>query len=197
MKMLSFVFAVMATHVAAEAMKPVLSIEAMKPNRSLCELDDNTLLLEIMQGDWVERGAISIESETLSVTEPVDGEMYIFATLIQSNAVFGTYQFDQANLRRGQVYDVDQVDDLLETAEVEWIADEVSLTPCGPDGLPQVSADLFELSVDEGPIADRDVVGRVTVLPYFANKMVILVEAELRGDWGIAYLTAATLMTRE
>lgn len=178
MKMLSFVLAMMATQVASEAMQPVLTIEAIEPGRSLCGLDNDTLLLAVMQGDWAERGAISIESETLSVTEPVDGNMVIYSTFIQSDAVFGTYQFDQGPLMRGQVYNVDQVDDLLETAEVAWIADEVSLTPCGPEELPQVSAELYELGVGEGQSADRDVTGRVTVLPYFSDKMVILVEAQ-------------------
>jgi len=99
-----------------------------------------------------------------------------------------TLESDSAFMRDiGPVYDVDGVDDILETVEAEWIADAVSQTPCGPRQLLQLTAD-----VDMGEQGG----GAVTFIPYFSNQLVMISEVEIEGDWGIAFVTEAALLTR-
>ena len=85
------------------------------------------------------------------------------------------------------VYDVDGVDDILATAEVDWIADHVSAPPCGPETLPQFTGTFA---------SGDDVEGRVTLVAYFTDAVILIVEAELKGDWGLAFATTASLMRR-
>ena len=83
-------------------------------------------------------------------------------------------------------YSVDHVDDILETVEAEWIADAVSETPCGPEDLLQLTAPL-----DLPP----RMAGTVTLIPYFSDRVVIIAEVEMRGDWGLGFVTMAALLT--
>jgi hypothetical protein len=78
------------------------------------------------------------------------------------------------------------LDDILDTVDAAWIADEVSGTTCGPEELPQLTAS-YELS--------EALNGRLTVIPYFSDRAVLILEAEWRGDWGIAFITLAALLT--
>ena len=100
----------------------------------------------------------------------------------------GCFETSKATTHQDPIYDVDGVDDILETTGSEWIADAVSLTPCGPDGLLQPTADFA---------FDELVTGQVTVIPYFSDSMLMIVEARLRGDFGVAFITTSTLMTRD
>ena len=157
---------------------------------SFCGVTDEAAVLDALQGHWVRAGATSIESVSISEVSPVSwpaefgrtGEVdawEVTTAFAISDVVLG---FD------GPIYDVDGVDDILETTGSEWIADAVSLTPCGPDGLLQPTADFA---------FDELVTGQVTVIPYFSDSMLMIVEARLRGDFGVAFITTSTLMTRD
>ena len=153
---------------------------------SLCGVTDTGAVLNAIDGAWVAEGAISIETETLSVTEPFE-----LAAIVTQDATLSAgllsngYPIPLEDL--GAVYDVDQVDDMLDTVEAVWIADAVSETLCGPEGLLQLSG---VISGAEGHI------GTVTLLPYFSDRIVVITEYELKGDWGIGFVTSAGLLVR-
>ena len=88
----------------------------------------------------------------------------------------------------GPVYDVDAVDDMLATVEADWIADAVSLTPCGPDDLLQLSTVIDVQDVAQGTL---------TIIPYFTDQIVMISEVEVTGDWVIAFVTEVGLLTPE
>lgn len=153
---------------------------------SLCGVTDEAAVFAALQGDWNVSGSVSLETETLSVTRPNEGtaafrEDFVVVEIIEDGT--GT----TGNLATvGQVYDVDQVDDILETVEAEWIADDLSLTPCGPEGLLQLSSQVEEFGN----------LSRLTVLPYFDDQILVISESERKGDWGLAFVTFAGLLTR-
>lgn len=164
---------------------------------SLCGEMDRQVLLDALAGEWQTLGLISIDSEIFSLLENVHGN-----ALLEESGRFSSKESPIEGERPsvyvdensvifqdlGQVYDVDQVDDMIETVEADWIADEVSMTPCGPEGLLQLSTPVT--IVDE-------VQSTLTLLPYFTDKIVVISEEEAKGEWGIAYVTKVTLLTRE
>lgn len=155
---------------------------------SLCGVTDAAVVFGHLQGDWTLTGAISVETETLSVVEVTNGT----AQFMQDRAVILTHDGGAGIAVSlgllGAAYDVNGVDDILETVEAEWIADAVSTTPCGPDGLLQLSATSN---------ANENETSRVTVVPYFSDKVVVIIESELTGDWGLGFITIAALLIPE
>ncbi|WP_220750719.1 hypothetical protein [Jannaschia sp. AI_61] len=93
-----------------------------------------------------------------------------------------------ANLVPGAL-DVDAVDALLETTDHEDAADLLSDTPCGPGDLPQ-----FVASVTVS--AEIEVEARVTVIAYFTDRLLSVVEMTGRSDEAFLYVTMTTLLTR-
>ena len=163
---------------------------------SLCQVWNVDVVQQAMAGQWSTRGAISIESVILSTTENTTGRVVIspsgqFSSVsVVEEAAIPDVTLDQDSTFMsdiGPVYDVDGVDDILETVEAEWIADAVSETPCGPRELLQLTA-----SVDMGEQGG----GAVTFIPYFEDQIVMISEVEIVGDWGIAFVTEAALLTR-
>ena len=153
---------------------------------SLCGVTAQEALPQII-GAWTYEGAVSVETETLSIVEPDTGRAIVGGDGSFAAPPVSRWIAAPVDLRGEVVYDVDQVDDLLETVEAAWIADAVSLTPCGPEGLPQLTAEFM----------NEELTGQVTLLPYFTDLSVMIVEAELRGEWGLAFITTAALMTRQ
>lgn len=153
---------------------------------SLCGVTDEAAVFGALQGEWALSGSVSLETETLSVTRPNEGvatfRRDFFVVDIVEDGIGTTGNLVAA----GQAYDVDQVDDILDTVEAEWIADNLSLTPCGPEGLLQLSSLVEEFGN----------LSQLTVLPYFDDQMLVISESERKGDWGLAFVTFAGVLTR-
>jgi hypothetical protein len=157
---------------------------------SLCGWTDEADIRAAMVGIFTQEGAMSIETETLSVTQAIEDSDVVLdpAGWVMLPMVENWLGHGLETALSGVIYDVDGVDDLLAAVEAEWIADAVGDTSCGPEDLPQVSG-VFGTG--------EDVSGRVTVIPYFSDRMVLLTQTEVRGDWGLAFLTTAVLLTRQ
>jgi len=154
---------------------------------SLCGVTDPQAVFDAVQGTWVGRGSINVETETLSATE--EPNQMVLAITPAGGLIFDPQAGGSTPLAleaEGIVYDVDQVDDILETVEAEWIADDVSLTPCGPEGLLQLTVAI--------PLAEGETAS-VILLPYFSDRLVMIGEREMRGDFGLAFVTMAALLT--
>ncbi len=155
--------------------------------QSLCNVQAGPELIHSLSGDWTLEGATSVETETISIVVP-ETESAIITDGTFAADVIDRWTGEPLTLEPGQVYDVDAVDDMLETAEVDWIADAVSLTPCGPEALPQMTG-IF----DNGDA----LTGQATLIPYFADQIVLIVEVETIGTAGLAFLTTAALLSRQ
>lgn len=151
---------------------------------NLCDVADPDAVITSLAGQWDRVGALSVESEILSGTNAVEGTVILSETGLfaaeETLALGGAVQMVPADQR----VDVDRVDDLLDTAEVPWIADAVSETRCGPESLPQFSADLKTGALD----------GQITLIAYFSDRIVMLTEFQAKGEWGLAFVTSASLL---
>lgn len=161
---------------------------------SLCGVEDFDRVQTVLTGTWVQSGASSIETETLSVVQPID-EAAAVEVRADGGLIWATtdqWLGGALSLEpRSVPYDVDAVDDLLTTTDSDWIADAVGDTPCGPGDLPQLSG-AFRVASD----AQQDAItGTVTLVPYFSDRVVLLAQIELRGEWGLGFLTTAALLT--
>ena len=163
---------------------------------SLCDLNDLDELRATLAGEWAAMGRTSVEATTLSVVQEttgfavIDADGRIASQDVAAHAPMPLVFIDGSSptLEVAQEpYDVDHVDDLLETVEAEWIADELSLTPCGPEELLQMSVPI---------VPTEDITVQVTLLPYFEDQFLLLSEGEVKGAWGIAFITKAALFTR-
>ncbi len=154
---------------------------------SLCDVGGG--IIPRLAGVWDGTVAMSVETEALSVT---DEGLPVLSVLFDDGR-FGTAWMqdivgagETVTLSRSDgTYDVDGVDDLLETAEADWMADALSDTPCGPEALPQLRG-----AVDYAP----DLTGDLTLIAYFDDRILMLAELEYRGDWGVAFVIAAALL---
>ncbi|MCF2872726.1 hypothetical protein L0664_16770 [Octadecabacter sp. G9-8] len=162
---------------------------------SLCQVWNVDVVQNAIAGQWSTRGATSIESVIFSTTENTVGQVVISsagqfasASVVEGAAIPDvTLESDSAFMFDiCPVYDVDGVDDILDTVEADWIADAVSGTPCGPRDLLQLTA-----TVDMGEQGG----GAVTFIPYFDDQIVMISEVEIVGDWGIAFVTEVALLT--
>lgn len=164
--------------------------------QSLCDQRDPAKVMEALVGLWRGDVAVSVETETVSATEVMDAGRH----WMREDGGFVTYLIagwteapvDLA-LSEAPIYDVDGVDDLLETTSREVFADLLSDTPCGPETLPQMTGQFVsDLAEGEGSVT-----GAVTLIGYFEDRVLMLVEAELTGDWGLGFVTATALLTPE
>jgi hypothetical protein len=85
-------------------------------------------------------------------------------------------------------YDVDRVDDVLDTTESGELADLLSDTQCGPEALPQVQVVLPEF---EGGIT---VFGTITLVPYFDDRVLEISELTLKSDETVLFMTETVLL---
>ncbi len=191
MKYIVIFLGLMCTPVLAEMAPLDLLIVEPIASESLCGVTDETAVLRAISGVWYSDGGTSVESETLSVIEVQKSSAAIYP---QGNFSFDldmSAQGPNVLAAGGVVYNVDQIDDILETVEAEWIADAVSLTPCGPEDLLQLS---MQLKLDPNPSGPNST-GTVTLIPYFNDKVLMISEVEMRGEWGLAFMTMAALLT--
>lgn len=154
---------------------------------SMCGWDDIGEIRAALAGDWVYDGAGSIVTASLDDRGTLDGgaEITEDGNVIVDDITFTLMPSLRPELG-GVVYNVDQVDDILDSVDADWIADAVSGTPCGPEGLPQLTA----------PYEITDALnGALTLLPYATDQVVLILEAEWRGDWGIAFVTLGMLLS--
>ena len=156
---------------------------------SLCGEADAEALLSRLAGAWQGAPRVSIETETLSVVR--EGEVESHALGAEGGFVTPLVEgFTGAPvmlaLSATPVQDVDGVDDLLDTVEAADLADLLSDTPCGPEALPQFTGRFA---------VPGQVSGEVTLIAYFDDRVLMLTEAELTGDWGLAFTTTAVLLT--
>jgi len=156
--------------------------------QNLCNERDEGRIAEILSGVWMHSGAGSFVTASDDAVGPVSGEIQIDAAGELNWAELTGVLLPAVTPVLGDMgYDVDGVDDLLATTEAEWIADELSDTLCGPAELPQLIA-RYEFS--------EDLSGQVTLIPYFEDRVLAILEAEWVGEWGIAFVTITTLMAR-
>ena len=155
---------------------------------SLCGRTDAAVLLQTLAGAWDGTGGVWVETETVSSGETLESSAaYLGGNGLLDLAFLEGLGAGAVEVKLAPTYDVDQIDDFLTTTESDWIADELSDTPCGPEALPQ-----FTGEVDEGP----DLTGTATVVAYFDDRALLVLDLETRGDWGYAEVTVTTLLTR-
>lgn len=160
---------------------------------NLCDVTDPSRLADLA-GTWAGAQAISLEGLDSSrqrsvpdhgVTLAVDaaGGLSIGSEFIDS--VTGT-RLPLAPLRPVP-YDVDRVDDVLDTTGAEDVADLLSDTRCGPEALPQLVA---RLSAGDAVTVE----GTITLIPYFSDRMLQITQVELQSGAALIYLTATALL---
>jgi len=144
--------------------------------------------LDELQGQWISDIAISLESETLSVTEVEEKSVTSILAGALRTPLIARIAGPDATVSltlQDTFYDVDGVDNMLDTTDSAWIADSLSDTPCGPESLMQFSGLLVVAGANTG---------RVTVIPYFTDRVLLIAELEMRGDFGLAFVTATGLL---
>ena len=158
---------------------------------SLCGETDLTRLSKTLAGDWERRAQVNLESETLSILRQTAPER---VTLTAAPAI-ATDFIDSLigaplslSLAEGTAYDVDAVDDMLDTTESAEFADVLSDTPCGPEDLPQLQGTLIKT---DGISA----AGTVTLIPYFSDRILEITELELKSEGALIFMTATALLT--
>ena len=175
----------------ASALVLTLFATPASAGESLCDWHDQERVLAALTdqsaGDFAGDISVQIEAETVSTTKAFeDNRATLTAEGVLSDAFLGDLVRDPIALTLGApIYDVDAVDDLLWTAETEWIADAVSMTPCGPEALPQLSGAF---------VGGEGLEGRVTLIPYFTDKIVMIFEIDYSGEWGLSEITGTALM---
>ena len=156
---------------------------------SLCDRSDAAALLALLSGSWTGAVEVWVEADTISTGRDVpEGGVVLGGNGLLDSAFLDGLGAGPVPLTLGQVYDVDGVDDLLDTTESAWMADDLSDTPCGPEALPQFSG-----TIDAGP----DLTGTATLIAYFDDRVLMLYDLEARGDWGFAEVTGSSLLSRE
>lgn len=162
--------------------------------QSLCDVTDPDRIAAVLQGVWTQQGSVSIETETLSVTQGLNPQdrVDVSQTLDLRWPLTDQWLREALPLIATTPMDVDTVDDLLTTVDADWIADAVGDTRCGPENLPQYAA-TFDTGMATG---DDTLSGTITLIPYFEDRVVLLAQIEMRGAWGLGFVTAASLLTR-
>lgn len=157
--------------------------------RNLCGVAGREEVLAAIAGTWEAEEAISLESETRSLmrhparaTEVVTAEGRLETGFLEDIAGGSV----ALGLAEPPPYDVDRVDDVLETTESAGFADPLSETRCGPKDLPQLVATL--------DMAEAE--GTVTLIAYFDDRMLRITEFTLRGEGAVIFMSAAALLTR-
>ncbi|WP_136441463.1 hypothetical protein [Pacificoceanicola onchidii] len=143
-------------------------------------------------GAWQREGTASIVNETTDVVRPSADYVTDFMANGQiANAFFDgvTGEALPAELKDPRPYDVDLVDDMLDTTGRADLADDLSDTLCGPEQLPQLSVTLN--LADAG---DFQVIGTVTYIPYFDDRILEIGRLELKSDETILFMTETALL---
>ncbi|QFU08310.1 hypothetical protein PARPLA_02908 [Rhodobacteraceae bacterium THAF1] len=158
---------------------------------SLCGETDAARLNAVLAGEWDREAHIQLESETLSILRQTAPEI---VTLGADGTLQTAFIDDQIGsslplmLAHDTPYDVDAVDDMLDTTETPEFADILSDTPCGPEDLPQLQGMLPET---EG----MSVAGTITLIPYFDDRILEITELELKSEGALIFMTATALLT--
>ena len=161
---------------------------------SLCKQPATPEVLETLVGSWSREGAISLFNETMDQlkTVPQEARAYQIAPDLTLNSTYIDNVAGAPQPIRGlevPAYDVDGVDDLLETVARADLADILSDTPCGPETLPQWQVVLMEQDA-----AGISVAVTMTVIGYFSDRLLMLTEAELKSDAAVIFMTEAMLL---
>ena len=158
---------------------------------SLCGERDVARLNAQLAGQWDRTAHISLENETLSMLRQTEPEV---VTITGAGALITGFIDDQTGgplplvLQDAAAYNVDAVDDMLDTTETSHFADILSDTPCGPEDLPQLQGTLLQA---DGMSAS----GTVTLIPYFDDRILEITELELRSEAALIFMTATALLT--
>lgn len=156
-----------------------------------CDVTDPAVVYARLAGSWVREGSMSVEGSTTSFVRPAR----MFATEIDKDGLFHSGFVDSLmgeevalTWAAPKPYDVDRVDDVLDTTESGELADLLSDTQCGPEALPQVQVVLPEF---EGGIT---VFGTITLVPYFDDRVLEISELTLKSDETVLFMTETVLL---
>ncbi|MFY0660176.1 MAG: hypothetical protein JXR15_06765 [Shimia sp.] len=171
---------------AVAALTPVAAVAD-----GYCGVSDPAVVYERLAGSWVREGSTSVEGSVTSFVRPAR----MFATEIDADGLYHSGFVDslvgeEVALRWAEPkpYDVDRVDDVLDTTERADLADLLSDTQCGPAGLPQLQIELPEF---EGGIT---VFGTITLVPYFDDRVLEISELTLKSDETVLFMTETVLL---
>ncbi|WP_299927332.1 hypothetical protein [uncultured Pelagimonas sp.] len=155
-----------------------------------CGVTDEQEILDRLQGTWARDGSMSIEN---AVTSFVKGSS-AYQVEIASNGSVTSQFFDNLTgqpqdtaLAETRPYDVDRVDDLLDTTGRPDLADVLSDTKCGPSDLPQLVVTMPETS-------GMSAAGTITYIAYFDDRVLELTELTLKSDETVLYMTETVLL---
>jgi|GEM_PF-6512189 len=159
---------------------------------SLCEAPDDALA-DLLAGTWTGEPRQSIDSlDTARIRAPGEIRVRLAAGdpgLAMTTGLLDNLGIAPLDLRRARPvpYDVDRVDDVLDTTDNAVLADLLSDTPCGPESLPQFSGTVGI----EGGIR---VEGTITIVAYFTDRLLGITELTLQNEGATLYLTETVLL---
>lgn len=158
---------------------------------SLCGVTDPVRLYEALGTLWApEQPRLSLENETTSILRDGPSDEVTISPAGTYDSTF-TDSLTGApldlTLAEARPYDVDGVDDMLDTTENAVLADILSDTPCGPEDLPQFVA---EIPATEGMSAG----GTITLIAYFDDRVLRIMKLELKSEETILFLTETALL---
>jgi len=156
---------------------------------SLCDTPDSEAVKAAIEGRWTLTETLSLENETESMMRHPDPvPITIRDGRIETPLIDSLIGRPVMLAMADAPYDVNAVDDILDATDSAELADLVSDTPCGPEGLTQLTATLRQT---EGVAAH----GAMTLLPYFDDRMLVITELTLRSDETVLFLTGAGYLT--
>ncbi|WP_425098411.1 hypothetical protein [Tropicibacter sp. S64] len=168
-----------------------LLLPGMAAAEGFCNVTDAAEVFARIEGAWLRRGSLSIESATDS--QLMASQVYKLtldgAGMAESSfldGVLGAPQ--QMMLADPRPYDVDRVDDVLDTTERPDIADTLSDTLCGPEALPQL---VIPVAMAFG---GTKIDGQVTLIPYFDDRILEITEYMATLDEGVLHVTETVLL---
>ena len=142
-----------------------------------------------LDGAWTAEPKLSLENEVLSeIRAPGPETLTLEDGTLASDLIDGLLGAPVPLVPSdAPVYDVDAVDDLLDTTEHADLADVLSDTLCGPEALPQAVATI---EVDGG----IGVEGTITLIAYFDDRLLELTELQVTSDETVVFLTRTALL---
>lgn len=161
--------------------------------QGLCDVTDPAQIFAALEGDWSREGTMVLDN---AVTEMVRASEE-YSVQITGQGQIGSAFLDsltgdmaQTSLPEPRPYDVDRVDDMLDSTGRADFADLLSDTKCGPEALPQLQIDL---SAGQG----ITVTGTITYVAYFTDRVLELGQFELKSDETVLFVTETALLTRD
>ncbi|SFK56182.1 hypothetical protein [Shimia haliotis] len=156
-----------------------------------CGVTEPAEVYERLAGNWVREGSTSVEGADTSFVRPARA----FGTAISAEGAFQSGFVDsimgepvEMRWMTPKPYDVDRVDDMLDTTERADIADLLSDTLCGPEDLPQLQIDLPEF---EGGVT---VYGTITLVPYFDDRVLEISELTLKSPETVLFMVETAIL---